>query len=103
MNYDIKGCMHDDIDVQNLPKPSRDHYNSNMRFLLASPNETQYRTRRLATVISKPSVFSGLDKQFTLGLPYVAGLDIMHLGALNLSDLMISLWRGTIDCTPPDE
>jgi hypothetical protein len=27
----------------------------------------------------------------------------MHLGALNLSDLMISLWRGTIDCTKPDD
>jgi hypothetical protein len=27
----------------------------------------------------------------------------MHLGALNLNDLMISLWRGTIDCTRPDE
>jgi len=27
----------------------------------------------------------------------------MHLGALNLSDLMISLWRGTIDCTSPDD
>ena len=26
----------------------------------------------------------------------------MHLGALNLSNLMISLWRGTMDCTPPD-
>ncbi|KAI0292314.1 hypothetical protein BC826DRAFT_885613, partial [Russula brevipes] len=27
----------------------------------------------------------------------------MHLGALNLSDLMISLWRGTIDCNRPDD
>ena len=28
----------------------------------------------------------------------------MHLGALNLSDLMISLWRSSmIDCTKPDD
>ncbi|KAI9447399.1 hypothetical protein H4582DRAFT_1803124 [Lactarius indigo] len=27
----------------------------------------------------------------------------MHLAALNLSDLMLSLWRGTIDCTTPDD
>ena len=27
----------------------------------------------------------------------------MHLSALNISDLMISLWQGTIDCTYPDE
>jgi len=26
----------------------------------------------------------------------------MHLGVLNISDLMISLWRGTMDCTRPD-
>jgi hypothetical protein len=26
----------------------------------------------------------------------------MHLATLNLSDLMLSLWRGTIDCTSPD-
>jgi hypothetical protein len=102
-NYDIEGCMHGDINVRNLPKPSCDHYNSNLRFLLASPNETQYCARRLATGISKPSIFSGLNSQHTLRLPHAAGSDIMHLGALNLSDLMISLWRGTIDCTPPDD
>ena len=27
----------------------------------------------------------------------------MHLALLNLTDLMISLWRGTIDCTRPDD
>ena len=27
----------------------------------------------------------------------------MHLAALNLIDLMISLWRSTIDCTMPDD
>ena len=27
----------------------------------------------------------------------------MHLAALNISDLMISLWQGTIDCTRPDD
>jgi hypothetical protein len=37
-----------------------------------------------------------------LGLPYSAGLDIMHLTALNISDLLISLWHVTIDCTQPD-
>ncbi len=95
--------MHDDVDIQNLPKPSRDHYNSNLQFLLTSPNETQYHTRRLATGILKPSIFSGLDNWSTLGLPRVAGSDIMHLSALNLSDLMISLWCRTINCTPPDD
>ena len=68
-----------------------------------SSNETQYCAQRLATRISKPSVFSSLDKQFTLRLPYMVGSDIMHLGALNLSDLIISLWHGTITYAMPDE
>ena len=37
-----------------------------------------------------------------LGLPYSAGSDIMHLAVLNISDLLISLWHATIDCTKPD-
>ena len=60
--------------------------------LVTSPSDAQYHARRLETGISKPSIFSGLDPSSTLGLPKSAGSDIMHLGALNLSDLMISLW-----------
>ena len=100
--YDVEGCTHDDIDITDLPKPSRAKYIDNLCYLVASPNETQYRTHRLATGISRPSIFSGLDQSRTLGLPYSAGSDIMHLAALNLSDLMISLWCSTIDCTKPD-
>ena len=103
LGYEIDGCMHADIDIRHLPSPSREQYITNLRHLVSSPNETQYRARRLATGISKPSIFSGLDRSSTLGLPHSAGSDIMHLGALNLSDLMISLWRGTIDCTSPDD
>jgi hypothetical protein len=103
LDYEVYGCTHADIDIRFLPSPSREQYNSNLRHLVSSPNDTQYRARRLATGISKPSIFSGLDHSSTLGLPHSAGSDIMHLGALNLSDLMISLWRGTIDCTRPDD
>ncbi len=60
-NYNIEGCMHDNVNIQNLPKPSHNYYNSNLQFLLTSPNETQYYTQHLATGISKPSIFSSLD------------------------------------------
>ena len=102
-NYDVEGCTHGDIDIRHLPDASCEKYKVNLRFLVASANESQYRSRRLATGISKPSIFLGLDQSSTLALPKSAGSDIMHLGALNLSDLMISLWRGTIDCTKPDD
>jgi len=101
-NYDVNGSLHDDVNVQKLPKPSQDHYNANLQNVLTSPSETQYHICWLETGISRPSLFSGLEQSSTLGLPYSCGSDIMHLGALNLSDLMISLWHGTIDCTKPD-
>jgi hypothetical protein len=33
-----------------------------------------------------------------LGIPGCFGSDIMHLAALNLPDLLINLWHGTLDC-----
>ncbi|KAH9174055.1 hypothetical protein EDB89DRAFT_1849371, partial [Lactarius sanguifluus] len=101
-DYSIDGCAHADVDIWSLPRPSAEIYNVNLRIVVAAPNDTQYKTRRLATGISKPSIFSGVDPSSTLGLPRSAGSDIMHLAALNISDLMINLWHGTIDCTVPD-
>jgi len=103
MDYNVEGCLHSDIDVKDFPTASCEQYLENLHHLMSSLNEMQYCARCLETGISKPSLFSGLDSQFTLGLPKSAGSDIMHLAALNLSDLMISLWCGTMDCTHPDD
>ena len=102
-NYNVEGCMHDDIDIKNLPTPSHERYHQNLHYLIASPSETQYRVRRLSIGISKPSIFSGLVTSTTLGLPSSAGSDIMHLATLNILDLMISLQCGMMDCTKPDD
>ena len=101
--YDVEGSSHPDVDIRFIQEASREEYEKNLTTLVTSPSDAQYRARRLETGISKPSIFSGLDPSSTLSLPKSAGSDIMHLGALNLSDLMISLWRGTIDCTRPDD
>jgi hypothetical protein len=37
-----------------------------------------------------------------LGIPGCFGSDIMHLASLNLPDLLINLWRGTLDCDESD-
>ncbi len=103
ISYSVEGSAHDDIDIKDLPMPSCKKYHQNLHYLLASPSESQYRARHLATGISKPSVFSGLVPSATLGLPHSASSDIMHLAMLNISDLMISLWRRTMDCTKPDD
>jgi len=91
LDYNVSGCTHDDIDVTNLPIPLHRRYHKNMCIVISLSNNSQYRTCRLETGISKPSIFSGLDTSSTLGLPHSAGSDIMHLAALNLTDLMISL------------
>ena len=73
------------------------HYFTNLRFLLASPNDTQYKKRQLETGIIKPTIFLGLPTCSTLGIPRCFGSDIMHLGTFNLSDLLLPLWRGLFD------
>jgi hypothetical protein len=102
-DYAVRDCDHPDIDVRKLPKASHNTYLQNLQTLVTSSSDRNYRARRLITGISKPSIFLGINRASTLGLPYSAGSDIMHLAALNISDLMISLWRGTIDCTRPDD
>ena len=40
--YNIEGCVHDDIDIKELPKPSHERYHQNLCYLLTSPSESQY-------------------------------------------------------------
>jgi hypothetical protein len=103
VDYKVEGCAHEDIDIRNLPRPSREQYLKNLQYLIALPSQTQYRAWHLEAGISKPSIFSGLDHTSTLGLPCSASSDIMHLAALNIPDLLISLWCTMVDCTKPDD
>ena len=102
-NYEVEGSDHGDISFANLPSCSETTYFENLRSLMSSPNETQYKKRRLETGISKPSIFLGLLPNKRLGIPSCFGSDIMHLAALNLPDLLINLWRGTLDCDRRDD
>ncbi len=99
MNYHIQGCDHKDIPIANLPSnpPTEERYIENLAYVVASPNITRYKARRTATGISKPSIFSGLPSNRILGIPGCFPLDLMHLISLNIPDLLISLFRGTID------
>ena len=67
-----------------------------------SRNQTQYESNRLETGICKPTLFSGLPSQHTLGVPACFPSDLMHLASLNLTDLLISLWRGKFKCDKND-
>jgi hypothetical protein len=100
-NYHVDGCDHPDIDVFNLPPAASTEYAENLRKLVSSPNPTQYQKRKTETGITKPSLLLGLHPSHTLGVPLCLSTDIMHLAGL-LSDLLLSLWRGTMDCAATD-
>jgi len=101
-NYTLSGCDHLDVDISVLSRPSPETYLANLAYLQQSPNQTQYKTRRLETGISKPSLFSGLPPQRILGIPGCFGSDIMHLTAINIPGLLLDLWCGTMDCDKTD-
>jgi len=46
--------------------------------------------------IVKPSLFSRLPQNCTLGIPNCFLLDLMHLVSLDIPDLLLSLWCGTL-------
>jgi hypothetical protein len=101
--YDVEGCDHVDVDAAHLPGTSASEYSDNLQYVQQSINETQYKKRRKDTGISKPSIFSGLQPERTLGVPSCFPADLMHLVSLNLTDLFLSLWRGTMLCEKTDD
>ena len=54
------------------------------------------------TGLMKPPLILGLDPKRSLGVPLSINTDTMHLAG-NLSDLLISLWHGTIDVGTNDD
>ncbi|KAJ7862300.1 hypothetical protein B0H13DRAFT_2354774 [Mycena leptocephala] len=100
-NYTLSGCSHPDVDPECLQQPSEAEYLSNSQFLLGSRNETDYKERRKAIGICKPSLFS-LLREHMLGMPGCFPGDIMHWGSLNWTDLVLALFRGTLQCEKPD-
>ncbi|KAF9471189.1 hypothetical protein BDN70DRAFT_926234 [Pholiota conissans] len=62
----------------------------------------QHQENRRQTGITKPSIFSRFPHNRTIGVPACFVGDLMHLVALNLTDLLVNLWRGNLDCDPED-
>ncbi len=102
-NYTLSGCDHGDfplsdiIDSDNAPE----RYAENLKYVVTSPNKTRYNERRKATGICKPTIFSGLSRR--LQIPKCFGLDVMHLPAINIPDLLLGLWRAVFECGKGDD
>ncbi|KAG2058368.1 hypothetical protein BDR06DRAFT_980550 [Suillus hirtellus] len=87
-NFHVVGCNHPDVNVFNLPLAGLQDYTANLFHLTE-------------TGITKPSILLGLNPSHMLQVPVCFLTDIMHLAGL-LSDLLLSLWCGTMDCAASD-
>ena len=103
INYNVTGCNHGDIDLRADHKPDPTQYQQDLITVLVSPNETKYQANQLKTGIVKPSIFSGLSPTCTFPIPNCFPLDLMHLASLNIPDLFINLWQGTLYCDSSDD
>jgi hypothetical protein len=68
---------------------------------MSTPNQRQYEIRCTETGIKKPSLLLALSPTRSLGMLLCITTDIMHL-VTNMSDLLISLWCGSISCASSD-
>ncbi|TFY57813.1 hypothetical protein EVG20_g8395 [Dentipellis fragilis] len=104
--YDIPGCNHADVVLHDFTETSEDknrRYLRNLQVVRSSRNQAEFRRNRLETGICKPTIFSGLHSSHRLHIPACFPPDLMHLASLNLTDLLLGLWRGVIDCDPDDD
>ena len=92
---------HPDHSAFEIPPAGSQEYTANLIYLISAPNQRQFELRRTETGITKAPLILGLDPMHSLGVPLCMTPNIMHLTA-NLSDLLISLWRGTITCMNND-
>ncbi|GJE88558.1 hypothetical protein PsYK624_046410 [Phanerochaete sordida] len=109
-DYETPGSDFPDVNIRAPPAANKhpqeaasERYWDNLQYLLKSSNPTQYKTRRRETGLAKPSIFYGLPSDRLFPLPGCFPADIMHLVALNIPELLLKLWRGTLDCGEGDD
>ncbi|KAF7761992.1 hypothetical protein Agabi119p4_9984 [Agaricus bisporus var. burnettii] len=89
------GSDHPNINLHATnPYYSQTEYNLNVTQLLNSFHGN-FNMHRKLTGLTKPSIFSGLYAP-ALGAPGAFPIDTMHLFALNIPELLLHLWRGTL-------
>jgi hypothetical protein len=101
----VPKCAHPDVDPTDVASwdVSDEAYLANLGELLSARTQAAYKAARLKTGLVKPSIFLGFPASNTLGVPGSFTIDMMHLPALNIPDLMIKLWRGVFEHTGADD
>ncbi|KIN94644.1 hypothetical protein M404DRAFT_167725 [Pisolithus tinctorius Marx 270] len=101
-NHCVCGSDHADIDMFSLLLGGCAEYADNLRTIIAMQNPTQWDKKKTDTGLTKPPLILTLQPTHSLGIPLCMTTDIMHLAG-NISDLLISLWHGTIDHVAGDD
>ena len=101
-HYTVQDCSHPDIYIHHLSTLSPDVYQQNLSQVISSTDQNDYERNRKETGISKPSILTGLIAELMFPIPGCFALDLMHLLFINLGELLIPLWRGTLRCDPTD-
>jgi hypothetical protein len=99
-NFLVANSSHADIHITQIldnftSKTSTERYHSGLQQLIRARTRREYESIRLETGIAKPSIISGLPQAHRFPVPTCFPGDIMHLPCLNITDLFLSLWRGT--------
>ncbi|KAF9034266.1 hypothetical protein BJ165DRAFT_1417414 [Panaeolus papilionaceus] len=96
--------MEPDFDFRNPAtlKPDLEKYDNDIDRIIGSTTQGEYEENRKNTGLSKLSLLSGLDQHLMLPVPSCFSVDLMHLIFINLGELLIPLWRGTLLCEPSD-
>jgi len=101
--YTVQDCDHCDINICKLRTPSSIDYQQDLLKVVSSLDQNHYERNRKETGISKPTVLSGLVNNLMVPVPHCFPLDLMHLIFINLGELLIPLWRGTLKCNITDD
>lgn len=102
-NYRVVGCDFPDIQLATRPPPSQRYYNEAMNTIIHTRAGAPHDRVKKATGFTRPTIFNGVPSPY--GVPGLFPLDCMHLFALNIPELLLSLWRcqtKVVQCHPND-
>ncbi|ETW75713.1 hypothetical protein HETIRDRAFT_422383 [Heterobasidion irregulare TC 32-1] len=110
VDSDIASSNHPNYDLRTMIVPTAEEtekrYLSNLTHVSEARSAAEYRARRLQTGLCKPTLLSGIDPRHRLRIPALFPTDLMHLCALNLTELIVGLLlgllHGTLDCSVSD-
>ncbi|ETW86507.1 hypothetical protein HETIRDRAFT_305914 [Heterobasidion irregulare TC 32-1] len=100
---DIASSNHSNYDLCTMiilmAEETEKRYLSNLTHVLEARSAVEYHAWQLWTGLFKPILLSGIDPRHWLCIPALFPTDLMHLYALNLTELIVGLLYSMLDCS----